>query len=442
MSALAGSSSLSQLLAWPTEHLTEAADNWDTTGERCYGVANQVWRDALSIDWQGEAADALRTATHADMMTTSAVADQLQAAAKVARSGASELYTARSRVRYAVEDARTAGFNVGEDLSVIDRSSGGSPVQLAVRQAQAQTFAADIRQRAAQLVALDQQVAGNVTTAMAGIRDTFPQNPAAGTPPKDNHVQSVDHHWKQDPAPPPGPDSDPPWRNLPSPRTWEEVRNALRQLHRGKNEPNRQLDTPEEIREFWDWLTKGAVGDLPHSGGFPRKELEDGTAIKFRPESGSGGPTVEVVPPGATKGPKVHLPLPFVNDPPELPGIGEHPPAALPPLSTGHPPPQVLLPTQFPDPADVPPWLKDPSPPGFRINPVQPPPVFEWDQPDAPLAPVPQPAAPRGESSWLPEIGHDLGEAGEKTFEWLVVAGALAGGLFGVGGQSGEVPAP
>jgi hypothetical protein len=88
VSALTGVPGLSQLLAWPTEHLTEAADYWETIGERCYGVTNQVWRDALSIDWQGNTADALRTSTHADMMTTSAVADQLQAAAKVARSGA------------------------------------------------------------------------------------------------------------------------------------------------------------------------------------------------------------------------------------------------------------------------------------------------------------------------------------------------------------------
>ncbi len=114
-------------------------------------VANQVWRDSLSVDWQGVAYDRLRTATHADMLTTSAVADQLHGVAKVARSGASDLYTARSGVRYTVEDARAAGFNVGEDLSVTDRSSGGSPAQRAARQAQAQTYVGDIRQRATQL---------------------------------------------------------------------------------------------------------------------------------------------------------------------------------------------------------------------------------------------------------------------------------------------------
>ena len=209
MSTVAGFPGLSGLLAWPTEHLTEAADYWEAVGGRSYGVANHVWRDAVAIDWHGEAADALRTATHADMLTTSAVADQLQAAAKVARSGASDLYAARSRMRHAVEDARTAGFDVGEDLSVTDRSTSGSPARRAARQAQAQAYAGDIRQRASQLVGLDHQVAGKVTAAVAGIRGTFPQNPTPGTQPRKPHVQAVDNHtFKQDP-PSPSPPGNP-----------------------------------------------------------------------------------------------------------------------------------------------------------------------------------------------------------------------------------------
>lgn len=202
MSAIAGFASVSQLLAWPTEHLTQAADHWETVGARSYGVANEVWRDALSIDWHGEGAGALRTATQADMMTVSDVADQLQGAAKVARGGASDLYAARSRVRYAVEDANAAGFDVAEDMSVIDRSAGGSAAQRAARQAQAEALAADIRQRAAQLVAMDQQVAGKITAAVAGIRDTFPQSSAPRTPSRKPEIHGVDNHtFKQDPAP-------------------------------------------------------------------------------------------------------------------------------------------------------------------------------------------------------------------------------------------------
>lgn len=166
-------------------------------------VAHQVWRDATSVDWSGEAAEALRTATHADLQTTNAATDQLQAAARTARNGASDLYAARSRVRYAVEDARTAGFEVGEDLSVTDRMAGGSAAQQAARQAQAQAFAGDIRQRAVQLVNLDAQVASRVTTAVAGIGESFPQIPAPTIPPTGNQVRAVDHHtFKQNPQSP------------------------------------------------------------------------------------------------------------------------------------------------------------------------------------------------------------------------------------------------
>lgn len=375
-------------------------------------------------------------------MTIGAVADQLRATAKVARSGASDLYAARSRVRYAVEDAHTAGFNVGENLSVTDRSTGGSAAQRAVRQAEAQTFAGDIRQRAAQLIGLDQQVAGKVTAAVAGIRNTFSQNPAFGAPPKDNHVHEVDNHtFKQDPAPPPDPGAAPPWGNLPSPRTIDDVRDALRQLRKGKNPPVRELDTPDEIEKFWDWLGKNAH-DLPPRGDVTRKVLDDGTEISLRPGSSSGGTTIEVINPGPGKNPKVHLPLPFVDDPPQLPLVLDHPPMTPVPPGPGHPPPTPLPPTRFPDPADLPPWLKNPSPPGFSVSPVQQPPMFGWDQPDAPAPPVPHPAAPPPGGSWLPEIGHDLNEGGKKVLEWVVVGGIVVWSIVAGGGQGGEASVP
>ena len=198
MAAVSGAPGLSALLAWPTAHLTEAADHWETVGERSYGVSHGMWRDALTVDWSGEAAEALRTDTHADMMTTSAVVDQLQSAASVARSGASDLDAARSQMRYAVEDARSAGFEVGEDLSVIDRMTGGSAAQQVARQAAAQAFAGNIGERAAQLVSVDAQVAGRVTAAVAGVRATFPP-----TPPTNGQVRAVDNHtFKRDPPSP------------------------------------------------------------------------------------------------------------------------------------------------------------------------------------------------------------------------------------------------
>ena len=145
MATVARIPGLSTLLAWPTGHLTEAAAYWETAAERSYALSHEVWRDAASVDWRGEAAAALRVATYADMQTTSSAADQLQAAARVARSGASDLYAAGARVRYALQDAQTAGYEVGADLSITDRMSGGSTAERAARQAQAQAVGGDIR---------------------------------------------------------------------------------------------------------------------------------------------------------------------------------------------------------------------------------------------------------------------------------------------------------
>jgi hypothetical protein len=174
---------LSQLLAWPTEHLTEAADYWEHTAARWYGVFTEVWQDSLSVDWAGHAADRLRARTSADRTKVNGLVDHLQEAAKVARAGASDISASRSRVRSAVDDIRAAGFNAGEDLSVTDRRSGGSLAVRAARQAQAQALAGELRHRALQLVACDQQVAGRVSSALAVIKDVrFAEDGGPGGP--------------------------------------------------------------------------------------------------------------------------------------------------------------------------------------------------------------------------------------------------------------------
>jgi guanyl-specific ribonuclease Sa len=196
MAAVTGTPGLSALLAWPTDHLTAAASHWESVGDRSYGVAHGVWSDALLVDWNGETADALRADTHADLMTTSGVVDQLQAAATAARSGASELDAARSQVRHAVEDARSAGFEVGEDLSITDRMAGGSAAQRVARKVAAEAHAANIGGRAAQLVSADAQVASRVTAAVAGVGSTFPSAPSSN-----GQVRAVDSRtFKQDPS--------------------------------------------------------------------------------------------------------------------------------------------------------------------------------------------------------------------------------------------------
>ncbi len=292
-------------------------------GERTYGVAHGVWSDALGVDWRGEAAEALRADTHADMLTTSGVVDQLQEAASVARSGASELDAARSSVRYAVEDARSAGFEVGEDLSVTDRMAGGSAAQMAARQAAAEAHAANIGGRAAQLVSVDAQVASRVTAAVAGVGSTFPPVPSTN-----GHVHAVDNHtFKQGPDKPPPPPKGP---------KADDIRKVLEKLGKGSRPKYKTVKSPEDLERLKQWMTEhGADIDThypePEMGKWER--LPDGTEIGERVFADSTGKNVLDIdlkdPNGGIEHWKIHI-NPKTGAVPEIPAVEPAPAEAAP----------------------------------------------------------------------------------------------------------------
>ena len=162
---------LSQIRAYTTDHLVDAADHWDGLADRWEDAHWQVRNQAHGLDWQGAAADALRARTASDYTVASGHADQLRSTSRIARQQAGELDHLRNSVLYAVEDARNAGFIVGEDLSVTDTRTSRTAAELAARQAQAQVLAADIRGRAGALVGADTIVAADLSSAAAGIGD-------------------------------------------------------------------------------------------------------------------------------------------------------------------------------------------------------------------------------------------------------------------------------
>lgn len=309
---------LSALLDWRTDHLIEGASRWENAIERSYGLAHQVWRESLSVDWDGQAAETLRTATYADMQTTGAVADQLQAAARVARSGASELCAARSRLRYAVEDARTAGFDVGEDLSLTDRLISRSPGLRTARAAEQQAFAGDIRRLAAELVVLDAHVAGQVTAATAGIGDSFRQHSARSAAPlkDDGGIQTVDRTWALDP--PPRIDRGP---------TGDEIRRVLDKLPVGDRPGVKEVGSAEDLQRLWNWVQRGGV-EIPNGYGDRSKgiryQLPDGTVIGQRWSSESNGmPVLDFNMPDRGGYTKIHInPR---GGAPEIPRLGVSP---------------------------------------------------------------------------------------------------------------------
>jgi hypothetical protein len=154
---------LSQIKSWDVDHLAEAAQHWSAAADRWESVFHEAWQQSYAVNWQGYGAAALQGRTSADKSLVGSKASQLRQAAAVARNGAGDIDAAQRRVVYAVEDANNAGFKVGEDLSVTDTRNSRSARERAARQAQAETFAVDIRHRAAALEALDKEVAANLT---------------------------------------------------------------------------------------------------------------------------------------------------------------------------------------------------------------------------------------------------------------------------------------
>jgi len=193
MPATGGIATLSQVRSWNTDYLTEAADHWTRTAvvweDSFTALANQISMPG-GTRWEGAAADAAFASAHTDRMTVIGLADELHAAARVARTGANQIDSARSAVLRVVDAVEAADFAVGEDFSVTCPGLF-DPVTAAARQAQAQAeaIATDLRATVGILVATDAEVASSLTAATGGLGTTlFPESgDAPGT------VQLVDY---------------------------------------------------------------------------------------------------------------------------------------------------------------------------------------------------------------------------------------------------------
>lgn len=170
-----GAPSLSEIQAWDVTHLENAARDWTATAEYWESSFTSIHRASGSPGgtvWEGAAAEAAQERAFADLVKVRGLADFLHDSAAIARRGAETLYSAKRSVLDAVEEARAAGYVVGEDLSV--RSPRGG----LTAQAQARAFAAHIQARAAQLAVHDKEIAANITSSTAPLHAvTFAETP-------------------------------------------------------------------------------------------------------------------------------------------------------------------------------------------------------------------------------------------------------------------------
>lgn len=188
-----GVPTLSEIRAWDVAHLEGAATDWKATAEHWESSFSSIHRVTVSPGgtvWEGVAAEAAQERAFADLVQVRGLADVLHESAEIARRGADTLDSAKRSVLDAVEEASSAGYAVGEDLSITP------PRASVAAQAQAQVYAADIQQRAAQLVAHDQAIAAKITTASAPLSAvTFAESQAPAAARALGAGFKLDHEW-------------------------------------------------------------------------------------------------------------------------------------------------------------------------------------------------------------------------------------------------------
>lgn len=119
------------------------------------------------------------------------------------------------------------------------------------------------------------------------------------TPEADDGIQLIDHTVPQ--APPPDPDKPP---------TGTEIAEVLHQLPIGNRPHIREVRTPEDLQNLWEWAIQGGT-QIPDGYGQPSKgtryQLPDGTTIGQRPVAGSNNlPALDFTIPGQDYT-KVHI---------------------------------------------------------------------------------------------------------------------------------------
>ncbi|MGD9516872.1 hypothetical protein JN086_27435 [Mycolicibacterium austroafricanum] len=276
---------LSQVKSWDTDHLSQAATFWRSTAEMWESSFDRVAREMPAPGesaWSGSGADAAERRAASDQLTVRDVADDVRVAAAAADAAVADLESAKRSVLLAVGDAEAQGFVVSEDLSVVSRQAGMVfPAEFYARQAQAESFAALIRERALVLVALDAEVAGQIGAAVAGLKSIAL---GAGAPEDERGptIQMVDHRTLQEGPVYPEPDIEPGRGGAGSTPNAAVIRDAIKNLPSGTSPRILEVRDQEQLRRFAEWATKGGHEyhpAKPYRDGRPIYRLPDGTFV-------------------------------------------------------------------------------------------------------------------------------------------------------------------
>jgi hypothetical protein len=165
---------LAQISDWDVHHLVDAAAQWNQTADLWEDAFQGAWQGTMrpgGTTWEGSAAETAQDLAWRDLVKVRGSADALRAAARIAHTGAASLRDVKRLALNAVEEARSNEFTVGEDLAVTEVRYRFVARERESRESMADDHTADIRHHAANLVALDRDIAHRLRETMGGIND-------------------------------------------------------------------------------------------------------------------------------------------------------------------------------------------------------------------------------------------------------------------------------
>ena len=174
---------LTQIQTWRAEHLEAAADEWMRRAdawETAYGAVLQEVSQPGGTPWDGAAAQAAAQRVVGDRHAVLGGVDSLNSAAALALSGAADIRIARQVVLDNIDAARRAGFDVEDDLSIVDTTISAAARG---REALALSHAESVWKAAEVLVTTDRTVASGILEAIKGLESLrFPAEADAELP--------------------------------------------------------------------------------------------------------------------------------------------------------------------------------------------------------------------------------------------------------------------
>lgn len=162
----------SQIFNWPTNHLDDAAGQW----EKAAGQSEQAFTQHVAsiqspggTDWKGAAATSAYDNAREAQDVVRVHCDIKRECARIARRGAGDVRGAQQAAISAIGEVQDKGYAVSEDLKVTDSRTGGTSSEQAARRTEAQQLTQFIRWHARGLASADAKVAREMTAEAAGL---------------------------------------------------------------------------------------------------------------------------------------------------------------------------------------------------------------------------------------------------------------------------------